>query len=131
MTGTMIGVGADGKSFGLQVLNGGKSGEPGASRTGGGALHSGRGDVTNKSNELPKVMRLGDLIDDGKCLHVCCGTCGHEERVDPSDVPDLRELPVAEVRRMLSCTSCGSRWIDARPVAARLPGKIAYLNRRR
>ena len=118
----------DGKLRCLVVLNGGKQSSGVVSRDDFVSPLSGPKIVNKSGHQHPTVMRLGDVIDGGKLLRVCCGTCGHQDDVDPSDLPVVRELPVSEVRRMLACTACSSRWIDARPVAAKRSAHVAHLN---
>jgi len=71
--------------------------------------------------EPTAVLRLKDVIATGQVLRVCCGTCGHTDEVAPTSIDAPVDLPIAEVRRMLSCTPCGSRWIDVRQSA---PGRV-------
>ncbi|MFZ4806833.1 MAG: hypothetical protein ACOYLQ_06205 [Hyphomicrobiaceae bacterium] len=64
------------------------------------------------------VMRLGDVLRSGACLRVGCGTCGQIEEVSPQSVRAPAELPLAEVRRMFSCSACNGRWVDVQVAAA-------------
>lgn len=98
----------------LVVLNGDKLDES-ASRSGG-ETYSERGTWPVKS--AATVMRLGDLLRTGACLRVGCGTCGHIDEVSPQSVRAPAELPLAEVRRMLSCTACSGRWVDVQVAPA-------------
>ncbi len=98
----------------LVVLNGGKLDEPAS--VAGGEMHRERGTWPVRS--AATVMRLGDVLRSGACLRVGCGTCGHIDEVSPQSVRAPAELPVAEVRRMFSCSACNGHWVDVQVAPA-------------
>lgn len=74
------------------------------------------------------VIRLGDVAIRGERLRICCGTCGEIDTKSPHEIAAPLELPLAEVRRMLACTSCGSRWVDVKRIE---PNVVLLQGRRR
>jgi hypothetical protein len=70
------------------------------------------------------VARLRDVLEAGAVFRVCCGTCHHVEEVPPATLGLPEDLPVAEVRRGLTCTACGGRWVDVREAHPRATLKV-------
>lgn len=69
------------------------------------------------SRAAPTITRLHDIVAARQALQVACGTCGHVAIMRPTDIAAPGDLPLAEVRRMVACGPCGSRWIDVREVS--------------
>jgi hypothetical protein len=59
-------------------------------------------------------VTLGDLDRYCKELRICCPDCGREQLWEISDLPFPPQTPVYRVGKLMKCSACGSRDMEAR-----------------